>query len=156
MYTKRGNHLAFFVPNIPFALAAAEVMKEIDFGGSTADHGELVCTRACEVVLCGVAVTGEVAGGSSVPPRVIFTKRPTPLSATSEAIVATVILPDATAVGKVVYKPVSTPVKFAVGDSMEISHVVGTGTPTGMGCYFFECIESNELPANNTDMILSA
>ena len=100
-------------------------------------------------------LTSEVAGGTSVAPRVIFTKRPTPLSATSEVIIGTVIVPDATAVGKTVYKLID-PVNFAVGDSIELSHVIGTGTPTGQGVYSFVCHDDPEVNLNNSDMIASA
>ena len=150
-----GAHLAFFQPIITLAQNAAEVLKEVDIGASSADHGELVCVKACKVYAAQFTLTSEVAGGTSVAPRVIFTKRVLPLSASGEAIVATVICPDATAVGKTVYKEFE-PVAFAVGDSMEISHVVGTGTPTGQGVYSFLCFEDPEQAANNSDMIASA
>ncbi len=153
-YDKKGNHLAFFVPNIPLALNAAEVLKEMDIGASSADHGELVCVRPCRVVELQFTLTGEAAGGTSVAPIVYFKKRPTPLSATNESTVGALTIPDTTAIGKTVYKPV-TPVAFAVGDSMELSHVIGTGTPTGMGVYSFICEEDPEVPGNNSDMILS-
>jgi len=155
-YTEAGTHLNFFVPNIPLSLNAAEVLKEIDVGAASADLGELVCIRPCKVTQVLCVVTGEAISGTSVDPRVVFTKRPTPLSATGEAVVETVILPSGTAIGKVVYEDVATPVAFAVGDSMEISHVIGTGTPTGMVVYGFICIENPETPANNSDMIASA
>jgi hypothetical protein len=151
----KANHFAFFQPLITLAQNAAEVLKEVDIGASSADHGELICVAPCRVVECRFTLTSELAGGTSVAPRVIFTKRPTPLSATGESVVATVIVPDATAVGKTVYK-LNTPVSFAVGDSMEISHVIGTGTPTGQGVYSFICEEEAEQPANNSDMIASA
>lgn len=155
MYTEKGSHLKFFVPLITLAQNAAEVLKEVDIGAASADHGELVCMKACTVRRLGFTLTSEIAGGTSVAPRVVFTKRVTPLSATGEAVVGTVIVPDATAVGKSVYKEV-TPVQFAVGDTMEISHVIGTGTPTGQGVYWFECEESEEVPDNNSDMVESA
>ena len=151
-YTQKGTHLAFFTPIITLAQNAAEVLKEVDIGGTSADHGELVCVRPCRVIQCGFALTSELGGGTSVAPIVHFKKRPTPLAATSESTVANVTVPDATAVGKVVYEN-CTPVSFAVGDSMEISHTVGTGTPTGQGVYYFICEEDNEVPANNTDMV---
>ncbi len=151
-YPQKGSHLAFFVPNVPVALNAAEVLKEMDIGASSADHGELVCVRACYVTQVGFALTGEAASGTTTAPTVIFTKRPTPLSASSEAVVGTLTIPSGAAIGKVYYENV-TPVAFAVGDSMELSHTIGVGTPTGMGCYFFICDESPEQPANNTDMV---
>lgn len=155
MYTRKGNHLAFFVPLITLAQNAAEVLKEQDIGAASADHGELVCVRACRVNRLMFTLTSEVAGGTSVAPRVIFTRRPTPLSATSEAVCGTVIVPDATAVGKTVYKEIS-PVEFQVGETMELSHVIGTGTPTGQGVYSFECEDMPEEPVNNSDMVESA
>jgi hypothetical protein len=154
-YVDKGNHLNFFVPQIKVAENAAEVLKVMDIGAASADHGELICVRPCKVHRLQFTLTEELAGGTSVAPRVIFTKRPTPNSATSEAVVGTVIVPDATAVGKTVYLDVD-PVAFAVGDSMELSHVIGTGTPTGIGVYSFICFEDNEEAANNSDMIESA
>lgn len=154
-YTKKGNHLAYFTPIITLAQNAAEVLKEMDIGATSADHGELVCVRPCRVSELMFTLTSELAGGTSVAPRVVFTRRPTPLSATSEAVVGTVIVPDATAVGKTVYKLVD-PVVFAVGESMEISHVIGTGTPTGQGVYSFVCNDDPETNDNNSDMIESA
>ncbi len=154
-YTKKGNHLAYFTPIITLAQNAAEVLKEMDIGAASADHGELVCVRPCRVSELQFTLTSELAGGTSVAPRVIFTRRPTPLSASSEAVVGTVIVPDTTAVGKTVYKLVD-PVSFAVGESMEISHVIGTGTPTGQGVYSFICNDDPETAGNNSDMIASA
>lgn len=155
MYTQKFSHLAFFVPNIPVALNAAEVLKEMDVGASSADHGELVCKRACRVTRLLFTVTGEAISGTTTAPTVVFTKRPTPLSATSEAVAGTLTLPSGTAIGKVVYKDID-PVAFKPGDSMEISHTVGVGTPTGMGLYGFECEDSPEQPANVSDMLASA
>jgi len=151
-YPQKGTHLNYFVPLITLAQNAAEVLKEQDIGASSADHGELVCVRPCTVTQCGFVLTSEAASGTSVAPQVIFTKRPTPLSATNEAVVATVTVASGAAIGKVTYEN-CTPVNFAVGDSMELSHVIGTGTPTGQGVYYFVCEDKAEVPANNTDMV---
>lgn len=155
MYTEKGSHLSFFTPLITLAQNAAEVLKEVDIGASSADHGELVCMRNCVVTRLGFTLTSEAASGTSVAPTVIFTRRPTPLSSSGEVVVETLVVPSGTAIGKSVYLDIE-PVEFAVGDSMEISHTVGTGTPTGQGVYWFECAESEEEPANNSDMIESA
>lgn len=154
-YTDKGTHLNFFVPIITLAQNAAEVLKEVDIGAASADHGELLCVRSCKVNRLMFTLTSEAASGTSVAPNVIFTRRPTPLSATSEAVVETLVVPSGTAIGKTVYLDIE-PVEFAVGDSMEISHVIGTGTPTGQGVYSFECFAIDELPDNNSDMIESA
>jgi hypothetical protein len=151
-YIDKGSHLAFFTPLITLAQNAAEVLKEQDIGAASADHGELICVRPCYVTQCGFVLTSEAASGTTTAPTVIFTKRPTPLSATGEAVVATVTVASGTAIGKVTYEA-NTPVRFAVGDSMELSHTVGVGTPTGIGSYYFICEEDSETPANNSDMV---
>ena len=154
-YERESGHLSHFIPNIPLATTTAGVMREMDIGAASADHGEYICIRPCVVKKLGFIVAGEAIGGTSTDPQVVFKKRPTPLDATDESAVGTLTLPDTTAVGKVVYKDI-TPVEFAVGDSMEIAHVIGTGTPTGMGLPFFVCADSPEAAGNNTDMVASA
>lgn len=151
----KANYLAFFSPIITLAQNAAEVLKEIDIGASSGDHGELLCVKNCRVNRLQFTLTSEAASGTSVAPRVVFTKRPTPLSATGETVIGTVIVPSGTAVAKTVYLDID-PVEFAVGDSLEVSWVIGTGTPTGQGVFSVECSESEETPANNADMIESA
>lgn len=151
-YPYRGSHLDFFTPLITLAQNAAEVLKEVDIGAASGDHGELVCIRPCYVVQCGFALTSEAASGTTTAPTVIFTKRPTPLSATGEAVAGTVTVASGSAIGKVAYENI-TPVKFNVGDSMEISWTVGVGTPTGQGVYYFVCESSPEVEGNNSDMI---
>ena len=155
MYLQQGNHLNFFVPKIKVAEAAAEVLKVIDIGAASGDHGELICAKPCKVSQLLFVLTEEAASGKSTAPTVIFTKRPTPNSATNEAVMGTLTVPTGTAIGKCVYKNID-PVSFAVGDSMELSWTVGVGTPTGIGVYAAICEESPELPANNSDMIASA
>lgn len=154
-YTKKGNHLAYFTPIITLAQNAAEVLKEVDIGAASADHGELVCVRPCRVSQLMFTLTSEAASGTVTPPAVIFTKRPTPLNASGEVVVDSVIVPSGTAIGKTVYVDVD-PVSFAVGDSMEISWTIGSGTPTGIGVYSFVCNDDPETEANNSDMIESA
>ncbi len=153
-YVNQKGH-TYLIPNIPLATTTAGVLREMDIGASSADHGEMICVRPCKVVGISFIMVGELAGGTSAAPTVVFTKRPTPLSATAEAVIGTLTIPDATAIGKTVYKPV-TPVSLAVGDSVEISHTVGTGTPTGIGFWGIELNDEPEDPANNSDMVLSA
>lgn len=156
MYVDKGLHLAFFTPIITLAQNAAEVLKEQDIGASSADHGELLCFRHCRVEQLLFALTSEAASGTTTAPTVIFTKRPTPLSATSESVIGTLTIPSGTAIGKVVYKTLTDPVEMNVGDTVELSHTVGVGTPTGQGVYGFICAEFPETPANESDMIASA
>lgn len=155
-YDRTDSMLNYFAPNIPVATTDAGVLQEIDIGASSADHGEYVCFRRCTVTEIIFAMTGELAGGSSTAPTVVFTKRPTPLSATDESVVGTLTIPDQTAVGKVIRKRLSTPVNFAVGDSMEIAHTVGVGTPTGMGVAYFLCEDDPEYISNESDLSDSA
>lgn len=155
MYTEKGSLLDFFMPIIPVATTDSGVLQEIDIGASSADHGELSCFRRCSVRRLAFAVTGEAASGTTTAPTVIFTKRPTPNSATGESVICTLTIPSGTAIGKTVYKDID-PVNFAVGDSLEISHTVGVGTPTGMGVAYGEADEDPERAANESDMIASA
>lgn len=154
MYVQKASHLRHFVPYIALATTTSVPLREVDIGAASASHGELICVRQCTVTQLQFTMTGEVAGGTSVAPTVVFKKRPTPLSSSGQSTVGILTVPDATAIGKTVYKAV-TPVVFQVGDSMEISWTIGTGTPTGMGVYSFICEEDAETPANNSDMILS-
>ena len=155
MYTQEGSHLAFFVPNIKLAENAAEVLKCIDIGASSAIAGEYLCVKACKIKRFQFTMTEEVAGGTSVAPTVVFKKHPTPLSSSGSSTLCTLTIPDGTAVGKTVYKDISE-VVMAVGDSIEVSWTVGTGTPTGQGLASFVCHEDPETSANNSDMIASA
>ena len=67
----------------------------------------------------------------------------------------TLTIPDATAIGKVIYKDID-PVVLEVGQSMEIAHTIGTGTPTGQGFWSVEVEAVEETAANESDMIASA
>lgn len=154
-YDKQGSHLKYFVPQIKIAENAAEVLKVMDIGATSADHGELICTKQCLVRQLQFTLTEEAASGTSVAPTVIFTKRPTPNSATAESVVGIVTVASGGGIGKTYYKAIE-PIVFAVGDSMELSHVIGTGTPTGIGVYSFICEDDFETPANNADMVASA
>lgn len=154
-YDKQGGALQFFTPNIPLAVTTAGVLLEVDIGASSGDHGEVICTLPCEIHRFQFTLAGEAASGTTTAPTVIFTKRPTPLSATGESVIATLTIPTGTAIGKTVYKDVD-PVEFDVGDSVEISWTVGVGTPTGMGFWSFKAHSRPEYVGNNTDMIASA
>ena len=152
-YTEEiGNYL---IPNIPLATTTAGVLREMDIGAASADHGEMICVRRCFVTRLKFTVVGELAGGSSVAPNVVFTKRPTPLSATGETAIGTLIVPDATAIGKTVFKDID-PINLVVGDSVEIAHVIGTGTPTGQGFWSLDIEPDPEDVRNESDMIESA
>ena len=149
-YAQSGNLLNYFMPNIPLAVTTAGVLAEMDIGAASANHGEMICVKACTLNKTGFMPVGELAGGSSAAPTVIFTKRPTPLSATGETVVSTLIVPDQTAIGSAIVDS-DLSVDFEVGDSIEISHTIGTGTPTGIGFWFAEASDKPEVIGNNTE-----
>lgn len=149
-YTQKFGHRAFFSADA----AAPEIV--IDIGSTGSNSGELSCVVACDVHQVQFLVTDEAVVGTTTAPTVVFTKRPTPNSATAESVVATLTIPDGTAVGSVIYSELSSPVNFQVGDVMEISHTVGVGAPAGQGIAAFVCAHDPEVPANNTDMTASA
>lgn len=154
-YPQKGNFLDFFRPVMAVAGNATKPLCAIDIGATGADHGEWVCIRPCQVEALLFNVTIEAASGTSVAPTVIFTKRSAYGVSSGEAVIGTVIVPSGTAVGKTVYKTI-TPVAFAVGQSLEVSHTVGTGTPTGMGDADIEASFDPEIAGNNSTMIASA
>lgn len=149
-----GTHLNYFIPNIPLATTTAGVLREMDIGAASADHGELICVKPCTIKRTGFICVGEAASGTTTAPTVIFTKRPTPLSATGESVVSTLIVTSGTAIGSGVYEDVD--VDMEVGDSIEISHTIGVGTPTGIGFYYMECDDRPEDLRNNTEMTATA
>lgn len=150
-YPQSGGLLNFFVPNIPLATTTAGVMREIDIGAASADHGEYICVRPCIVKQTGFIVVGEIPVGTTTAPTVIFKKRPTPLSATAESAVSTLTITTSLAIGKAIIEEVN--IAFAVGDSMELSHTIGVdGTVAGMGFAFANCSDDPEVIGNNTDV----
>lgn len=154
-YPQNGNLLEFFRPKMVVAANDTKPLCAIDIGASSADHGEFVCIKPCVVQTALFTVSLEAASGTSVAPTVVFTKRPTPGSATDEAVIATLTIPSGTAIGKTVYKHI-TPVKFAVGQALELAHTIGTGTPTGQGDADVIAAYDPEVSANNSNMIASA
>lgn len=149
-YTQRFGHRAFFSADA----AAPEIV--IDIGSAGSNSGELSCVVACDVHQLQFHVTDEAVVGTTTAPTVVFTKRPTPNSATGESVVATLTIPTGTAAGSVIYTELDTPINFQVGDVMEISHTVGTGDPAGQGIAAFVCSHDPEIPGNNDDMTASA
>ena len=144
----------YMVPYIALATTTAGVLREMDIGDTAADHGEMLVVRRCCVKRLQFTMVGELAGGTGTAPTVIFTRRVTPLSSTGEVVIGTVTIPDATAVGKTVFKDVD-PVILEVGDTVEISHTVGIGTPTGLGVWSMIVDPSPEDARNEADMVES-
>lgn len=153
-YDNSGGAANYFIPNIPLSDGTAGVLEEMDIGAASADHGEMICVKPCTVKRLGFICVGEAASGTTGAPTVVFTKRPTPLSATDESAAGTVTVPSGTAIGAAIYKDVN--VQFDVGDSIEIAHTIGTGTPTGQGFWFLEAYDTPEAAGNNSELTESA
>ena len=75
----------YLIPDIALATTTAGVLREMDIGAASADHGEMICIKRCQIKRLMFTLVGELAGGTSAAPTVVFTKRPTPRSATDEA-----------------------------------------------------------------------
>lgn len=155
-YPQSGGAAKYFVPNIPLATTTAGVMREMDIGAASADHGEMICVKACTMRLAGFIVVGEIPVGTTTAPGVLFKKRPTPLSATDESTVSTLSITTSLAIGKSVVDS-DLAVNFEVGDSLEISHTIGVdGTVAGKGCWFAEFEDKPEVIGNNSDVAETA
>jgi len=152
-YTEEAG--AYFMPIIAVGVTSAGPLIEVDIGAASADHGEMLCVRPCKVRRLQFTLVGEAASGTTTPPTVVFTKRPTPGSATSESVMGTLIIPSGSAIGATVYADID-PVDLDVGDSFEIAHTIGVGTPTGQGYWSVIADDRPEQPANNSEMIESA
>ncbi len=150
-YPQSGGLLSYFMPNVPLATTTAGVVREIDIGAASGDHGEYICTRPCTMLQTGFVVVGEIPVGTATAPTVIFKKRPTPLSATGETLISTLQITTSLPIGEAIVESIS--VDFAVGDSVEISWTIGvTGTVAGKGFAFANCSDKPEEPANNSEV----
>jgi hypothetical protein len=85
-----------------------------------------------------------------------MTKYTTPGAGGDATTIGTVTVPNGTAVGKVVRKSgLST--SFAVGDVIQVRHVIGTGgSVAGQGDIDWVCEPGYEVPANNSDISASS
>lgn len=154
-YPENGGVLKYFMPIAGLAAGAITVLEQLDIGAASGDHGEMLCIKPCVLRRVGFVPIAEAVSGTTTAPTVVFTKRPTPLSATGEAVAGTLTVPSGTAIGAPVFKDV-TPVYFQPGDSMEVSWTVGVGTPTGIGTWFAEFHDCDELPANVSGYVSGA
>lgn len=155
-YPKAGNRLLFFEPIMAVSGSDTKPLCAVDIGAANATHGEFTCVVPCIVRSAKASVTLEAVVGTSTAPYVVLTKYTAPSAGGTSSAVATLTIPDGTAVGKVIYKE-NLAVSFAVGDVMQIKHVIGTGgSVTGQVSVDWFCEYDPEVPANNSDMIASA
>jgi len=155
-YVKRGNKLEFFHPIMAVAANSTKPLCAIDIGAANATHGEFVCVRPCTIREAQFAVTLEAVVGTTTAPYVVMTKYTTPGAGGDATTIGTVTVPNGTAVGKVVRKSgLST--SFAVGDVIQVRHVIGTGgSVAGQGDIDWVCEPGYEVPANNSDISASS
>lgn len=150
------NRLAFFEPIMVVAANSTKPLCGIDIGASNATHGEFVCVRPCILREAKVTVTLENVVGVTTAPYVVLTKYTAPAAGGTSSAVCTITVPTSTVIGKSIYKK-DLGVAFAVGDVIEIKHVIGTGGgETGQVNLDWACEDSPEVPANNSDMSASS
>lgn len=140
----------YFVPRgtSPIAIEAIDA--------SPAVHGGMMCFRRCKVKrLMFLEETLVVA--TSTAPVVEFNRRPTVGSSSGEVLLGTLTIPDATAIGTVIYKDIE-PVVFNPGEELSFEHVTQAagGSIAGDGYYAVECEDYPEQPGNETKMTASA
>jgi hypothetical protein len=155
-YTQAGNRLNFFEPIIAVGGASALPLCAVDIGAANATHGEFVCIAPCTLRSAQVAVTLEAVVGTSTAPYVVLSKYATPGAGGATSTVATITVPTSTAVGKVIYKK-GLAVDFAVGDVIQIKHVIGTGgSVAGQVSVTWSCEAKPEAVGNNSDLSASS
>ena len=141
----------YFIP-----ISAARLTAEA-ITASAAVYDQLVCTRACRVSRLMFVITTLVASDATLG-VVEFNRRITIGSATNEVLLGNLSIPDASAVGTVVYKDID-PVEFAPGEAIAFEHTVAAtdgSSAAGAGYYAFEIEDSPEEPLNQTRMVASA
>ena len=155
-YPERGNKLDFFEPIMDVTGTATKPLCAVDIGAANATHGEFVCVRPCTIREAQFVVSLEAVVGTTTAPYVVLTKYAAPAAGGASAAVGTITVPTGTAVGKVVRKS-SLSTSFAVGDVIQIKHVIGTGgTVTGQGNVNWICEPNHEVAGNNSDISSSS
>lgn len=154
-YVRNGNKLDFFYPIMDVAGTSTKPLCALNIGAANATHGEFVCVRACTMREAQFVVSTTAVVGTTTAPYVILTKYTNPAAGGTATTIGTITVPTGTAVGKVVRKSgLST--SFAVGDVVQIKHVVGTGSPAGAGDVNWHCEPNEEVAGNNTDISSSS
>ena len=154
-YPHAGNRHAFFEPIMAVAGTTTAPLCAVDIGAANGTHGEFVCVVPCVIRSAKFSVTAEAVVGTTTAPYVVLSKYGTPGAGGSATTVATITVPNAAAVGAVVYKNgLST--ACAVGDVIQIKWVIGTGgSAAGQGNVDWFCEYNPEVAGNNSDMVAS-
>lgn len=155
-YPFASNRLAFFEPIMVVAANDTKPLAAVDIGAANATHGEFICVVPCVLKSAKFSVTLENVVGTTTAPYVVLTKYTTPGAGGTSTAVGTITVPNGGTIGKVYYKE-DLNVAFAVGDVLQIKHVIGTGgTVTGQGNVDWYCEIDPEIPGNNSDMAASS
>jgi hypothetical protein len=155
-YPSKGNKLEFFEPIMAVAANDTKPLCAVDIGAANATHGEFVCVRPCTIREAQFVVSLEAVVGTTTAPYVVLTKYTTPAAGGTATTIGTITVPTGTAVGKVVRKS-SLSTSFAIGDVVQIKHVIGTGgTVTGQGSVNWVCEPNDEVAGNNSDISSSS
>lgn len=155
-YVKKGNRLEFFEPIMAVAGTDTKPLCGVDIGAANATHGEFVCVRPCTMREAMFLVTAENVVGTTTAPYVVLTKYTTPGAGGSSTVIGSITVPTGTTIGSVVRKS-SLSTSFAVGDVVQIKHVIGTGgSVAGQGAVDWLCEPNHEVAGNNTDISASS
>lgn len=143
-----------FIP-IGAAVATAPLGIE-DVGATAAVHGEYLCVKQCVINRIMFQVQTIIAA-TTTPPQVRFSKRLTSSSDTGAVVLGSLIIPDTTAAGKMMYKDIK-PVVFQPGQILKLENTVQAvgGGASGTGYYAFEAQEDPEDRKEETNFVLSA
>ena len=154
-YDLKGNKLDFFYPIMAVSGKDTKPLCAVDIGAANATHGEFVCIRPCTIREAQFIVSAEAVVGTTTAPYVVLTKYTAPAAGGSSTAIGTITVPTGSAVGAVVRKG-SLSTAFAVGDVIQIKHVIGTGgSAAGQGDVNWLCEPSHEVAGNNSDISAS-
>ena len=121
-----------------------------DLSGTGVHSYSYLVSSQCELKRLLAHVTTVLNGAATV----VAKRRPGGLGVTSgEEVVGTLVLPDASSVGQVLYLDV-TPVELEVGD--ELVFEVTSSATSGGAAYDIELSDDPEDPRENADMVQSA
>lgn len=137
-----GQHV---IPNGSGVLAADDL-------SAAAVHGEYVCVKKFDIKVLKAVVTTLL--NTVAAAQVTFYKRTAPGVSAAQVTLGVLSFPNATAVGKEIYKEI-TPVSFLPGQALAFEVTVAAGTAGG-ALYCFDYEDSPEEPANISSMVASA
>lgn len=113
-----------------------------NLAATAAVYGGYLVAKPCQLTRFMFYVTTLVEADTTAP-VVEVNQRPTYNSATGEVQLASITIPEATAVGKVMFARPSSPVVLNIGDELSFEHVTqaaDSGTAAGAGFYDVELI----------------